>query len=329
MMSEDERLREALEAELEDSYQEYLTLALKGETQEQMQTSPEYERRMKELCRQMEKAETKQPEATEATGGSNIVMLQPTRRKTKRVYTIAKIAGGLAAVAAVFLVILISSFSDSGLHSRGNEDELNIGYDNSSQSMEVGANDLTNKDQNPPAVRSEVAMANEVEATEHDTTADVNAVPVGENTIPLYVCTVVGTTNASGEAKKYLRGYDKLDIEGVVSSQKPAEVPGVDHVEDGENSVQLLENEPFRIKCEIPKADEVAFSGINWVKVNGREVAFTVTAKEETEQTIALTVDCSVAIESVNAVLQVDKVYLNVSYGDGSITFVCKVAVKK
>ena len=86
MMNEDELMKQALEDELEDSYQEYLTHALKGETQDLMQTSSEYRHNMEELCRESEHLDTK------------VVPIRPTAKK--KIYLYAKIASGLAAAAA-------------------------------------------------------------------------------------------------------------------------------------------------------------------------------------------------------------------------------------
>ena len=324
MMSEDERLREALEAELEDSYQEYLTLSMKGETQQQMQTSPEYERRMKELCRQMEKAETKQPEATEATGGSNIVMLQPTRKKTKRVYTIAKITGGLAAVAAVFLVILISSFSDSGLHSRGNEDALNIGYDNSSQPMEVGANDKTSQEQKIEGLASNAA---EPQGTDGKRNPDVAAVvPADEQSPHVYECTIVAVLGSVTDGKTYLGIPKGVDIVNEIPSW---EVENAASVNGDRNEVtdsgQTEAAEHMQLQCEIPKLDEVAFSELRSVKINGRGVAFTMISREDAETTTKVVLECNNVTGAKKAETQV-KVYLRVSYGDEDVTWILRIA---
>ena len=71
MMNEDELMKQALEDELEDSYQEYLTHALKGETQDLMQTSSEYRHNMEELCRESEHLDTK------------VVSIRPNAKKNK------------------------------------------------------------------------------------------------------------------------------------------------------------------------------------------------------------------------------------------------------
>lgn len=90
-MSEDDLLKQALEDELEDSYQEYLTYALKGETQDLMQTSSEYRHNMEELCRESEHLDTK------------VVPIRPNAKK-KKIYLFTKIISGLAAAAAVVLL---------------------------------------------------------------------------------------------------------------------------------------------------------------------------------------------------------------------------------
>lgn len=89
MMSEDELLKQALEDELEDSYQEYLTYALKGETQDLMQTSSEYRHKMEALCREAGDTEPK------------VVSIQPQKKKLARY---VKAISGLAAAAAVVLL---------------------------------------------------------------------------------------------------------------------------------------------------------------------------------------------------------------------------------
>jgi|GEM_PF-5066486 len=49
-MREEDKLKRALEAELDDAYREYLTCALKGETQEQMETGAKYKKNMQKIC---------------------------------------------------------------------------------------------------------------------------------------------------------------------------------------------------------------------------------------------------------------------------------------
>ena len=323
MMSEDERLREALEAELEDSYQEYLTLALKGETQDQMQTSPKYERNMKELCRQMEQEEKR---ASEAEAGSKVVPLQSTRKVPKGVYTFVKVAGALAAVAAVFLVILISNFKDHGLHSRNDDDEVHVAYDNtSSPAREVAAADKNEQVQQIDGVESKAfAQVGEPSVANNEYPAAA-ATEAEENEPQIYVFEVAKAINSKGDVRQYTVGKNAPDTVNADPSEDKLEIPTIDIKVEEEGLV--VSKNSARIVCEIPKLSDASYTDILGVEINGRPMTFTLVSDFETEQTNTLTFDCDGLFATVDGILQVNVVQLNISYKDETIVFVCQ-AVK-
>ena len=125
-MTEDERLKQALEAELEDSYQEYLTLALKGDTQDLMQTSTKFQKNMEKLMRDAERtasSDAPQKSVKESTvseqavspaaSDSRVVYITPTRNKNK-FRTLVKVASIVSAVACVAIICFAVALSQMG-----------------------------------------------------------------------------------------------------------------------------------------------------------------------------------------------------------------------
>ena len=112
-MTEDERLKQALEAELEDSYQEYLTLALKGETQDLMQTSPKFQKNMEKLVRETEKAASSDvTKEAAAEPDSRVVYIKP--RSKNKLNLFVKVAVGVSAVACVAILCIAVALTQMG-----------------------------------------------------------------------------------------------------------------------------------------------------------------------------------------------------------------------
>ena len=112
MMSEDELMKQALEDELEDSYQEYLTYALKGETQDLMQTSSEFRHNMEAMCREAENTEPK------------VVQVKP--KKNKLAFRVKLISGLAAAAAVILLCVAGVSMLNRGLVYEDRSDSQNL-----------------------------------------------------------------------------------------------------------------------------------------------------------------------------------------------------------
>lgn len=141
-MTEDERLKQALEAELEDSYQEYLTLALKGETQDLMQTSTKFQKNMEKLMRDAERtasSDAPQKSVEESTASeqavspaasdSRVVYITPTRNKNK-FRTLVKVASIVSAVACVAIICFAVALSQmDGLTKNGDQSAENAPRD--------------------------------------------------------------------------------------------------------------------------------------------------------------------------------------------------------
>ncbi|MBR5348893.1 MAG: hypothetical protein IK125_06635 [Lachnospiraceae bacterium] len=307
MMSEDEKLREALEAELEDSYQEYLTYALKGETQDLMETSPEFKKNMKKLCEDAEKsaaagaAPADTGVSSEHKESSQIIMLKP-RSKTQRLaIRLTKVAVGLAAVAAVVIAVILFNLKDVKLNSRNpdwaQEGDKNAVAAANTDPVELALTDETKQEYpNSPSP----VTANEQHMT--DAAPEQTFSPNSNGLI--YKSggkLIVGV--ASDNVKEAFNFYSNNRGISIIAGKgvdEPGALPeNVDGIrEENNSSISEAEYDQVRLKLEVPylntpEGGVVTYSEICRVSSDGREMKFEVISREETEEATTVIVECS------------------------------------
>lgn len=303
MMSEDERLRETLEAELEDSYQEYLTYALKGETQDLMETSPEFKKNMKKLCEDAEKSAAAGTAAdtgvsSELKESSQIIMLKPRSKAQRLAIRLTKVAVGLAAVAAVVIAVILFNLKDVTLNSREpdwaqEEGDKNAVAAANTEPLELALTDETQREYpNSPSP----AAANERQITVVE--PEQMFPPASSASTYKSESKLIAGVASEGYRDFYL-GKRRISFSVGKVENAPGALPdNVDGIKEENNGPgSEAEYDSVRLKLEVPylKTTDgalVSFSEIRRILVDDREMWIEILSREDAEEGTALIVEC-------------------------------------
>ena len=317
MMNEDELMKQALEDELEDSYQEYLTHALKGETQDLMQTSSEYRHNMEELCRESEHLDTK------------VVSIRPNAKK-KKIYLFTKIASGLAAAAAVILLcffcmnMILTRSDDSRRANDMVDGEIReVAQNTTDEQSVIGAGGDT---------KTAVSLATSAVIEDSKNAATTSTLQIG---LPpeVVAASVEDSASPTGEIKIYranfLTARAGIEMNGIDSipgattehnltiptrKGKDEGDPLTEEKRENENSVALSQIEIF-----LPKQDAIQPGVIRSAYVEKDRVSYSEISREELEDgarvVLELPADLAVQLDS-GANLNI---LLIVSYGRSDV----------
>ena len=300
MMNEDELMKQALEDELEDSYQEYLTHALKGETQDLMETSSEFRHNMEELCRESEHLETK------------VVPIRPTTQK-KKIYLFTKIASGLAAAAAV---ILLCTFGVKMILSKDDSSRIaNDWVDGASRDVAQNMTDEQSVIGAGGDTKTAVSLATSAVIDDSKNVATTSTLQIG---LPpeVVAASVEDSVSPSGEIKIYranfLTARSSIEMNGIDSipaattehnltiptrKGKDEGEPLTEDKRENENSVALSQVEVF-----LPKQGGIQPGVIRSAYVEQDQVSYSEISREELEDgvrvVLELPTDLAVEVDS-------------------------------